>query len=114
MIGDMYWRFLGALVIVIGLILILSWLAKRVGFGGRMVAGRGKRRLGIQEVMSLDNKRRLVLLRRDGVEHLLLLGMNDDVVVETGIVPPLEEPGEATPSSGSGLNFAALLRGPRS
>jgi flagellar protein FliO/FliZ len=112
MIGDVYWRFVGALFIVVALIFVLAWVAKRMGFGGRMATGRGKRRLAIQEVMSLDNKRRLVLLRRDGVEHLLLLGLNDDVVVETGIVPPPEEPSE-TPAS-SGLNFAALLRGPRS
>jgi flagellar protein FliO/FliZ len=114
MIGDVYWRFVGALVVVIGLILLLAWLAKRMGFGGRIATRRGKRRLSIQEVMSLDNKRRLVLLRRDGVEHLLLLGMNDDVVVESGIIPPFEEPDAATNAAGSGLNFAALLRGPRS
>jgi flagellar protein FliO/FliZ len=114
MIGDVYWRFVGALIIVIALILVLAWIAKRIGFGGRLATGRGKRRLAIQEVMPLDNKRRLVLLRRDGVEHLLLLGLNDDLVVETGIMPPIEEPSEATPASGSGLNFAALLRGQKS
>ena len=60
--------------------------------GGQLATGRGKRRLSVQEVLSLDSKRRLVLLKRDGVEHLLLLGLNDDVVVETGIVPPAEQP----------------------
>jgi flagellar protein FliO/FliZ len=113
MIGDVYWRFVLALVVVLALILVLTWVAKRMGLGGRVAAGRGKRRLSVQEVMTLDSKRRLVLLRRDGIEHLLLLGLNDDVVVESGIVPPIEEPGETTPT-GSGLSFAALLRGQKS
>lgn len=113
MMEDMYWRFLGALVLVVALIFALAWVAKRLGFGGRLAAARGKRRLGVQEVLSLDSKRRLVLLKRDGVEHLILLGLNDDVVVETGIVPPADQPAE--PSSGPGRtpSFANLLSGSR-
>lgn len=109
MMEDVYWRFLGALVLVIALIFALAWIAKRLGFGGRVAASRGKRRLGIQEVLSLDSKRRLVLLKRDGVEHLILLGLNDDLVVETGIVPPADLPPEKAPPS-----FANLLPGSRS
>jgi flagellar protein FliO/FliZ len=108
MMGDMYWRFLGALVLVVALIFALAWVAKRLGFGGRLATARGKRRLGVQEVLSLDNKRRLVLLKRDGVEHLILLGLNDDVVVETGIVPPADLPVEKPAPS-----FATLLPGSR-
>lgn len=100
--GDIYWRFVGALVVVVALIFVLAWIAKRLGLGGRLAAPRGKRRLVVQEVLALDGKRRLVLLRRDGVEHLLLLGLNDDVVVETGILPQ----GERPPS-----DFATLLPG---
>ena len=113
MTEDIYWRFLGALILVVALIFALAWVAKRLGFGGRLASVRGKRRLGIQEVLSLDSKRRLVLLKRDGVEHLLLLGLNDDVVVETGIVPPADL--SADPSTGSGRtpSFAALLPGSR-
>jgi flagellar protein FliO/FliZ len=108
MMGDMYWRFLGALILVVALIFALAWVAKRLGFGGRVASARGKRRLGIQEVLSLDSKRRLVLLKRDGVEHLILLGLNDDVVVETGIIPPPDQPtGKPSPS------FATLLPGSR-
>ena len=108
---DMYWRFLGALVLVIALIFAMAWIAKRLGFGGRIAAGRGRRRLGIQEVLSLDGKRRLVLLKRDGVEHLLLLGLNDDIVVETGIAPPADLPAQPEPKP---LSFANLLSGSRS
>jgi flagellar protein FliO/FliZ len=110
MMGDMYWRFLGALVLVIALIFALAWVAKRLGFGGRVAAGRGKRRLGVQEVLSLDSKRRLFLIKRDGVEHLLLIGLNDDVVVETGIVPPVAD---APPDEKKTPSFATLLPGSR-
>jgi flagellar protein FliO/FliZ len=108
MMDDMYWRFLGALVLVVALIFALAWVAKRLGFGGRLATARGKRRLGIQEVLSLDSKRRLILLKRDGVEHLILLGLNDDVVVETGIVPPADHAVEKPAPS-----FATLLPGSR-
>ena len=84
--GDMYWRFVGALFLVVALIFAVAWLAKRLGLGGRIATGRGKRRLVIQEVLPLDSKRRLVLVKRDDVEHLVLIGLTADVVVETGIV----------------------------
>jgi flagellar protein FliO/FliZ len=113
MMDDMYWRFLGALVLVVALIFTLAWIAKRLGFGGRIASARGKRRLGVQEVLSLDSKRRLVLLKRDGVEHLILLGLNDDVVVETGIVPPAEPPADPAARARPALSFANLLSGSR-
>jgi flagellar protein FliO/FliZ len=113
MIGTSYWLAVGALVLVLVLIFALAWVAKRLGLGGHLTAGRGKRRLGVQEVLSLDNKRRLVLLKRDGVEHLILLGLNDDVVVETGIVPPAEQPGETASGQGRTASFANLLSGTR-
>jgi flagellar protein FliO/FliZ len=52
-------------------------------------------RLKVVEVTAIDTRRRLVLVRRDGVEHLLLLGANGETVVETKIVPP---PAPAPPS----------------
>jgi flagellar protein FliO/FliZ len=104
-----YWQVPAVLIFVIALIFALAWIAKRFGFGGHLATARGKRRLGIQEVLSLDSKRRLVLLKRDGVEHLLLLGLNDDVVVETGIIPVVaDQPPEKTAPS-----FASLLPGSR-
>ena len=66
------------------------------------VRGRRGSRLGINEYHELDKTRRLVLVRRDGMEHLLLIGGPQDVVIETGIdsgamaelshVEPVNEP----------------------
>ncbi|MQT13876.1 flagellar biosynthetic protein FliO [Segnochrobactrum spirostomi] len=42
-------------------------------------------RLELMETLPIDNRRRLVLVRRDGVEHLILVGGVTDVVVEAAI-----------------------------
>lgn len=83
-----YFRFVAALVFVLALIGGAAWLARRTGFAGLTPARRGRtRRLGIVEVAAVDSRRRLVLVRRDGAEHLLLVGGASDLVVETGIRP---------------------------
>jgi len=81
---DSYWRFLLALAFVVALIVACAYVARRLGLGGRLATTGGKRRLAILEVLPLDGKRRLVLLRRDGAEHLLLLGQHSDLVIERG------------------------------
>ncbi len=84
MMGGYVWYF-SALLLVVGLILALAWVARRLGLMGRLGAVGGKRRLSLIEVLPLDAKRRLVLVRRDGTEHLVLLGHASDLVIERGI-----------------------------
>ncbi|CAN5364847.1 hypothetical protein BH10PSE7_BH10PSE7_27010 [soil metagenome] len=64
-------------------ILVLAVVFFRM-VGGR-VRGREGARLGISEYHEIDKDRRLVLIRRDDVEHLLLIGGGQDIVVESGI-----------------------------
>ncbi|HEY1245348.1 MAG TPA: hypothetical protein VGF29_11030, partial [Hyphomicrobiaceae bacterium] len=45
-------------------------------------------RLAVMEQASVDRMRRLVLIRRDDVEHLIMTGGPVDVVIETGIAAP--------------------------
>jgi flagellar protein FliO/FliZ len=81
---DIYLRSLlafGAVVLLIG---GAAWVGRRFGGGGVMLRGRRARRLSIVEVLPLDNRRRLVLVRRDTSEHLLLIGGVTDLVVERG------------------------------
>jgi Flagellar biosynthesis protein, FliO len=49
------------------------------------VRGRRGSRLGISEYHELDKTRRLVLVRRDDIEHLILIGGNQEFVIESGI-----------------------------
>lgn len=70
-----YARFIIVLILVIGLILGLAWVLKRFGLSGALQGSLGrKRRLSTVESISLDGRHRLVLVRRDDVEHLLLVG----------------------------------------
>jgi hypothetical protein len=66
----------------------------------RAIAGRsseaGSSRLGIGEYLEVDKQRRLVLVRRDDVEHLILIGGNHDVVVEAAIRPGVQRREDAS------------------
>lgn len=77
-----YLQFALALIFVLGLIALLAWLLRRYGMGLKMSKGR---RLGVVEVQSLGPRHRLILLRRDQVEHLVIIGPHSETVVETGI-----------------------------
>ncbi len=84
---DVYLRFLLALAFVLGLIAALTWVARRFGFGSSMIPMKARStRLAVVESLMLDAKRRLVLIRRDDREHLLILGPTGETVVEAGIV----------------------------
>jgi flagellar biogenesis protein FliO len=67
-------------------VLILIWLARRL-LGGTLVSGGRSRqaRLVVMDATPVDARRRLVLVRRDDVEHLILIGGPTDVVVEQNI-----------------------------
>lgn len=95
--GD-YLRFALALIFVLGLIGVLAIVAKRFGMAPRISKGLGPsgKRLQIVDVTTVDAKRRLVLVRRDDVEHLLLLGATSETVVETGIKTEAGRPGKVT------------------
>lgn len=75
-----------AFLFVLSLIGLLAMLAKRYKLPEKL-AGSGitTKRLSVQDVLYLDAKRRLVLIRRDNVEHLVLLGQGHETIVETQI-----------------------------
>jgi len=80
-------NFVIAFVFVLLLIGVAAWVVRR--FGGTRVdaAARGRQpRLAVIDSASVDGRRRLVIIRRDNVEHLLMIGGPSDVVVETNIV----------------------------
>ncbi len=61
-------------------VLLLLWLAAR-GVRASGVATRTGRRLAVQEVLAIDARRRLLLVRCDGRDVLLLTGDTQDAVV---------------------------------
>ena len=88
-----YFKFLLALVFVLALIGLMAWGVRRFGvLRGSVRPANGKRRIEIVEISPIDSKRKLLLVRRDQTEHLLLLGTTNDLVIETGIAAPPASP----------------------
>lgn len=85
---SVYIRFIASLVLVLGLMMALLWALRRFGLGGMVARPGSRRRLAVVETMVVDSRRRLVLVRRDETEHLLLVGGTHDLVVEAGIAAP--------------------------
>jgi hypothetical protein len=80
--------FFFAFLAVLALIGAAAWLVRR--FAGNRLganANRGRMpRLAVIDAAAVDGRRRLVLVRRDNVEHLLMIGGPTDLVVEPNIV----------------------------
>lgn len=95
-----YFRFLAALVLVLGLIAGCAWMARRFGLTQNAGLVKGQNRLSIVESLALDPKHKLILVRRDGKEHLLIVG-ESSALVESGIDAPAVTPfpAEAAPAS---------------
>jgi hypothetical protein len=55
------------------------------------------RRLEVVDHANVDSRRKLILIRRDDVEHLIMTGGPVDVVIETGIAPPAARPATVPP-----------------
>jgi hypothetical protein len=75
-----------SVTLLIALAGLAFWIMRQsLGAGGMMFFQPKQRRLGLVESTSVDGRRRLLLVRRDDVEHLILTGGPVDVLLETGI-----------------------------
>ena len=76
-----------ALTIVIALMGGLTVVIKYLGLGGVLPKNMSKdtKRLSLIESLPLDARRRLVIIQRDEVQHLVILGLNSETVVESDI-----------------------------
>src|SRR5215470_16132569 len=95
--------FFFAFVAVLALIGGAAWLVRRFAnnrLGANTSRGRMPR-LAVIDAAAVDGRRRLVLVRRDNIEHLLMIGGPTDIVVEANIVraTPQREQLPARPSS---------------
>lgn len=87
-----YSQFILSLLFVLGLIGVAAFLARRFGLAQTTRPASGRRRLAAVETLALDGKRRLLLVRRDDVEHLVILGPSTETVVERNIRCPSGAP----------------------
>ncbi|MER8551000.1 flagellar biosynthetic protein FliO [Mesorhizobium sp. M0976] len=78
------WTF--AVLVLLLIILLIIRLVRSLTFGTFVAGGRNRKtRLAVMDATAVDSHRRLVLVRRDDIEHLLLIGGPTDVVVERDI-----------------------------
>lgn len=81
-------RILFGFVAVLGLIALSALAARKFG----LVAATGglsrKRRLSVVETLAIDARRRAVIVKCDGKEHLILLGATGETVVDSDIETP--------------------------
>jgi hypothetical protein len=85
--GAVVMQFAITAIVILALVAVAWWLVRRFTGGRLGAANRGRLpRLAIVDAMPIDNRRKLVLVRRDNVEHLILIGGPSDVVVEPAIV----------------------------
>jgi hypothetical protein len=83
-------KFAIAFPIILALLVGFIYAVRRFGVGalGSAVTTRGRQpRLGVTDVAMVgDGRRRLLLIRRDNVEHLIMTGGPSDIVIEQNIV----------------------------
>ena len=77
-------RYFASLLLVGGLLGGAWLMARRYGVSGFM-PGNAQKRLSVVETLMIDARHKAFLLRRDGIEHLLIVGPNGTSVVENGI-----------------------------
>ncbi len=77
------------IVLIAGALIAAALVARSYMSGSSPLEGffgpKPERRLDVVEHASVDGRRRLILVRRDNVEHLIMTGGPVDVVIETGI-----------------------------
>lgn len=88
-------RSLFALLATLGLILAVAWGARKLGM--LQANPHAQRRLKVSETLMLDPRHRLVIVRCDQREHLLLLGPTGHAVVSEMAAAP--EPVEQAESA---------------
>ncbi|HEY1961942.1 MAG TPA: flagellar biosynthetic protein FliO [Rhizomicrobium sp.] len=84
-------RYFGALILVLGL-MGGAWLTtKRYGVPG-IIQRQSLRRLSVVESLMIGSRHKLMLVKRDGTEHLVLMGPQGASLIETGIPAALSAP----------------------
>jgi flagellar protein FliO/FliZ len=111
-------RWIIAFAVVLLLVALLGFFLRRMSGGRLKFKGQGggrarQPRLGVVDVYDLDRQRQLILVRRDNVEHLVMIGGASDVVVETNIVRSGGRVAVPTPTEGLAERPLAFEAEPR-
>ncbi|TIO79375.1 MAG: hypothetical protein E5X74_10260 [Mesorhizobium sp.] len=106
-VAAILWTF-AALILLVVVLLVIK-VVRNLTFGTFVAGGRNRKtRLAVMDATAVDSHRRLVLVRRDDIEHLILIGGPTDVVVERDI--RLAAPRRPALTGDSGQQQAAAPR----
>ncbi|NRP19130.1 hypothetical protein LPJGGPFB_02384 [Ensifer adhaerens] len=90
-VGDNGSRFIiAAGAVAIGLLCLVAvlWIMRNRPSSPFIRGGKNRQpRLAVLDAAAVDTRRRLVLVRRDDVEHLIMIGGPTDIVIESRIAP---------------------------
>ena len=93
---------------------MLKWL------GGGDARDRPPRRVAVKDAAAVDRRRSVVLIRRDNIEHLVMIGGPTDVVIESNIIranvargPAAPRPARLAAELSNRLTHPKFLRRPR-
>ena len=90
---------IAAVVVLLGLLCLalVLWIIRGRPSSPFIRGGRNRApRLAVLDAAAIDTRRRLVLVRRDDVEHLLMIGGPTDIVIETRIATAAGETAQPT------------------
>ena len=104
------WVFV-ALLIVLVLIGAAAWLVRKFSSGNAGAGANRSRmpRLAVIDAAAVDNRRKLVIVRRDNVEHLIMIGGPTDVVVEPNIQRNMPQRDQAPPRAPAGTELPGRI-----
>ncbi|MFT4182888.1 MAG: flagellar biosynthetic protein FliO [Rhizobium sp.] len=95
-----------ALLLLIGIL----WIMRSRAPSPFVRGGKNRQpRLQVLDAAAVDARRRLVLIRRDGIEHLIMIGGPTDIVIESGISDPAKA-GAAAPVAPTDVSITAERR----
>src|ERR1700694_4203316 len=70
-------KYILTILLVLALVGLVAWLLRQFGAARRALSGSARNRqprLALLDHIHVDTRRKLVMIRRDNVEHLVLLG----------------------------------------
>lgn len=74
-------------IVLVAMLMLVFWVFRKFVGSPAIKAARGRQpRLAVTDAANLDDKRRLVLVRRDDVEHLVMIGGATDILIESNII----------------------------
>lgn len=107
---ELYMRSVLILIMLLGVILVAAVALRRFGPTRHLMAGRGaRRRLKVVESALIDGRRRLVLVRCDDRDHLLMIGGVTDLVVARDLPAPDGADATVPRADAEGAAFRTLL-----